>query len=143
MPMPLELECNKQMSATEPAHFGACKLARLALAISEIDSTAFVDFHEWLMADKDKVPEIGRALAKAYRLVDAKKLRELSNSDQINERIQANINLYTTLSTQQAKDSAPFGLPVQIIGDQVIAGDTVTGDDLLAKWEEILGMKPL
>ena len=37
MPMPLELECNKQMDKTEPAHFGACKLARLAIGVSEVD----------------------------------------------------------------------------------------------------------
>jgi uncharacterized membrane protein len=142
MPMPLELECNPQMAATEPAHFGACKLARLALAMSEVDPAAFVDFHEWLMADKDKVPPIDRAIAKAYRLADAKKLRERVNSDEINKRIQDDINLYTSLSAQQAKDSKPFGLPIQIIGDEVISGDTVSGDELLSKWEEILGMKP-
>jgi hypothetical protein len=142
MPMPLELECNPQMAATEPAHFGACKLARLAIAMSEVDPAAFVDFHEWLMADKDKVPPIDRAIAKAYRLADSKKLREHVNSDEVNKRIQDDINLYTSLSMQQAKDSKPFGLPIQIIGDQVISGDTVSGDELLAKWEEILGMKP-
>ncbi|HEY4235633.1 MAG TPA: vitamin K epoxide reductase family protein [Lacipirellulaceae bacterium] len=142
MPMPLELECNKQMPSTDPTHFGACKLARLALAIAEVDPAAFVDFHEWLMADKDKVPEIGRALTKAYRLADEKKIRERFNSDEINQRIQDNITLYTNLSAQPRKDSAPFGLPVQILGDQVIAGDTVAGDELLTKWEEILGMKP-
>jgi hypothetical protein len=142
MPMPLELECNPQMASTEPAHFGACKLARLALAMSEVDPAAFVDFHEWLMADKDKVPPVDRAIAKAYRLADSKKLRERVNSDEINKRIQDDINLYTSLAMQQSKDSKPFGLPIQIIGDEVISGDTVSGDELLAKWEEILGMKP-
>jgi uncharacterized membrane protein len=143
MPMPLELECNKLMSRTEPAHLGACQLARLALALSEVDPSAFADFHEWLMADKDKVPPIDRALSKAYRLVDAKKIRERVNSDEINQRVQSNIGLYTALSNQQAKDSTPFGLPVQILGDDVISGDTVSGDELLTKWEEKLGMKPL
>ena len=128
MPMPLELECNKQMSQTEPAHFGACKLARLAIAMSEVDPAAFVDFHEWLMADKDKVPEIGRAISKAYRLADAKKLRERVDSDEIEQRIQSDINLYSSLAMQQSKDSKPFGLPVQILGDEVISGDTVSVD---------------
>ena len=144
LPMPLELECNKMMTSTEPAHFGACKLARLALAVSEVDPTAFVDFHEWLMADKDNVPEIGKALAKAYRLADAKKIRERMTSPEIEQRIQSDINLYETLAAQKSKESsAVFGLPVQIVGDQVISGDTVSGDDLLAKWQEILGIKPL
>jgi protein-disulfide isomerase len=144
LPMPLELECNKMMNSTEPAHFGACKLARLALAVSEVDPTAFVDFHEWLMADKDNVPEIGKALAKAYRLADAKKIRERATSAEIEQRIQSNISLYESLAAQRAKDSsAAFGLPVQIVGDQVISGDTVSGDELLAKWQEILGIKPL
>jgi uncharacterized membrane protein len=142
MPMPLELECNKNMPSTEPAHFGACKLARLALAMSEVDPAAFVDFHEWLMADKDKVPEVGRAISKAYRLADAKKLRERVDSDEIEQRIQNNINLYSSVAQQQASGGKKFGLPVQILGDEVISGDTVSGDELLSKWEEILGMKP-
>jgi uncharacterized membrane protein/two-component sensor histidine kinase len=143
LPMPLELECNKMMDKTEPAHLGACKLARLAIAVSEVDPGAFVDFHEWLMADKDKVPPIDRAISKAYRLTDAKKIRERVNSDEINQRIQNNIQLYTSLASEQAKNSKPFGLPIQIVGDDVISGDTVSGDELLTKWEEDLGMKPL
>jgi uncharacterized membrane protein len=143
MPMPLELECNKQMDKTEPAHYGACKLARLALAVAEVDPAAFVDFHNWMMADKDKVPPIDRAIAKAYRLVDQKKLREHVNSDEINQRIQKDISLYVALSAQQSKDGKPFGLPVQILGDEVVSGDTVSGEELLTKWEQVLGIKPL
>jgi uncharacterized membrane protein/protein-disulfide isomerase len=143
MPMPLELECNKQMDKTEPAHYGACKLARLALGVSEVDPGAFADFHNWMMADKDKVPPIDRAIAKAYRLVDQKKLSEHVKSDEINQRIQKNISLYTALATQQAKDGKPFGLPIQILGDEVVSGDLVSGEELLTKWETTLGIKPL
>jgi uncharacterized membrane protein len=134
---------DKMMDKTEPAHLGACQLARLALAVSEVEPGAFVDFHEWLMADKDKVPPIDRAISKAYRLTDAKKIRERVNGDEINQRIQNNIQLYTNLASEQAKSSKPFGLPIQIVGDDVISGDTVSGDELLTKWEEDLGMKPL
>ena len=95
------------------------------------------------MADKDKVPPVDRAIAKAYRLVDQKKLSERVNSDEVNQRIQKNISLYESLAAAQSKDGKPFGLPIQILGDEVVSGDQVTGDELLTKWETALGIKPL
>ena len=97
-----------------------------------------------MMADKDKVPPVDRAIAKAYRLVDQKKLSERVNSDEVNQRIQKNISLYASLAAAQAKDGKPFGLPIQILGDEVVSGDH--GDAATSysrNGRSTLGIKPL
>ena len=56
LPMPLELDCNKLVPATDPSHRGACKIARTALAVAEVDPSKFLDFHNFLMAERGESP---------------------------------------------------------------------------------------
>ncbi len=140
--MPLELDCNKMVAATDPMHRGACKIARTALAVAEVEPSKFVDFHNFLMADEEHVPTASQAVFRAFRMVDRKELSKRSGSEEIEARIQKNIRLYQALSAQHRGDK-PFGLPVQIVGDTVLTGGDVTSDELFESWEKAIDIKPL
>ena len=142
MPVPLELECNKQMMQTDPTHRGSCKLARLAVSVAKINLTAFHDFHNWMLADEKKPPSVSDAVQRAWELVNRKRLAEFTDSDATKNRIQQDISLYVSLSNQQKDSLKPFGLPVQIVGDTVLSGKVDNVDDMFAAWEQALGIKP-
>lgn len=143
MPVPLELECNKQMPKTDPMHRGACRLSRLALSVAKADPSAFADFHNFLLANKDDVPSYSEAVVRAFRLVNRTKLRELTKSDEIESRIQNYIKLFAALSARKRTSDKPFGLPVQIVGNKVLTGKFETPEAMFEAWEEELGIQPL
>jgi hypothetical protein len=142
LPMPLELECNKLVPATDPLHRGACKISRTALAVAEIDPGKFVDFHYFLLAEEERSPTAAQAVVRAFRLVDRKELSRLGHSKEIEDRIQKNIRLYSALSAQHRGEKS-FGLPVQIFGDTVLTGGEITSEEMFEAWEKALGIKPL
>jgi uncharacterized membrane protein/thiol-disulfide isomerase/thioredoxin len=143
MPVPLELECNKLVGETDPMHRGACKLAKLALAVSKTDQSKFIDFHNFLLDDVEEPPTVPKAVSRAFRLVGRKKLvgDNSSNAPEFGERLQKYIRLYQNLSTQNAANKA-FGLPVQIVGDTQLSGGDVSEEEMFAAWEKATGMKP-
>jgi len=141
MPVPLELECNKMVTSTDPMHRGACKISRLALAFAKADPAKFVDFHDFLLADPDKPPTATQAVVRAFHLTDRTKLSKLSKDKAVEARLQKYINLFSTLSAQHKEKASTFGLPVQIVGDTVLAGD-MTSEEMFAAWEKALGIKP-
>jgi hypothetical protein len=141
MPMPLELECNKQVPATDPIHRGSCKISKLALAVAATSRDKFNDFHNYLLADPEKAPTPAQAVSRAFRLVGAKNLREHTDRKLLDERIQKYIKLFTTLSAQH-KGENNFGLPVQIVGDTLINGGDVTSEEMFAAWEKAIDIKP-
>jgi protein-disulfide isomerase len=143
MPVPLELECNKQVGKTDPMHRGACKMSKVALSVSKVDPVKFIDFHNFLLANEEKAPTAAQAVVRAFRLVDRKALSKLTGSDEIARRVQKYISLYMTLSAQHQDKDKSFGLPVQIVGDTVLTGGEVTNEEMFEAWEKALGIKPL
>jgi uncharacterized membrane protein/protein-disulfide isomerase len=141
MPVPLELECNKLVPSTDPLHRGACKIAELSLGVAKADPIRFADFHDFLMADPEKSPTSAQAVVRAFRLTDRTKLREVTQDTAIAARIQKYISLFSTLSAQNKAKIDNFGLPVQIVGDTVLAGD-MTSEEMLAAWNKALGIEP-
>jgi thiol-disulfide isomerase/thioredoxin len=142
LPVPLELECNKMVAATDPAHRGACKIARTALAVGEVAPSKFLDFHNFLLANEEKVPSAGQAVVRGYQIVDRKRLKTRGASQEIEDRIQKDIRLYSALAAEHRSDTT-FGLPVQIVGDTVLSGGEVTAEEMFEAWEKALGIKPL
>jgi protein-disulfide isomerase len=143
MPVPLELECNKRVTATDPLHRGACKLARLALAVAKIDPGAFIDYHNFLLSDEEKPPTSSQAVVRAFHLVPREQLSKLTSSPSLNSRIEKYQNLFQTLAAQHTSKETTFGLPVQIVGDTVLTGGTMTSEEMFEAWEKELGIKPL
>ena len=80
LPVPLELSCNKLVQVTDPLHRGACKIARTALAVADVDPSKFRDFHNFLLADEEKAPSAAKAVVRAFHLVDRKELMKRSGT---------------------------------------------------------------
>lgn len=137
MPVPLEHDCNKYMPVSNAGHKGACKLAGLALSVWTIKPSAFARYHDWLLADKDNIPPVNKAIIQAFDLVDGKQLRALSESGEVNARIARDVELYVKLS----KKRKSLGLPVQIVGNKILSGEVST-DKMSRTWEKELGVEP-
>jgi hypothetical protein len=141
MVQPLDKECNKLVTDPAASHTGACAIARLAMGVARVNPSSFASFHEFLMSgDKDKPPAFETVQPKAYVLADRSRLRQLTQSDELNKQLEGYVDLYATLQKQSGKKS--FGLPVQILGDHVMSGSVEKEEDVFKAWEEHLGVKP-
>jgi uncharacterized membrane protein/thiol-disulfide isomerase/thioredoxin len=138
MPVPLEKECNKLVTNPAASHKGACYTARTAIGISQLNPPAFERFHDFLMAGKEKPPEMERLIPKAYSLADRNRLRELARGHALDKQIESYVDLYASLQSQGKKE---FGLPVQILGDHIMTGSVEKVDDVFKAWEENLGVQ--
>lgn len=142
MPVPLELECNKLVGETDSMHRGACKLAKLSLAVAKTNQSKFIDFHNFLLDKEEKAPTSAQAVVRAFRLVGRKELaKNSSKTAEFGDRIQRYIQLYQNLSAQQTSGKT-FGLPVQIVGDTLLNGGEITSEEMFATWEKALDIKP-
>jgi protein-disulfide isomerase len=142
MPIPFEKGCNKLMVNDVGSYPGACVTARLAIGIGEVRPPQFVKFHDWLMSgDEEKPPTLAKALPKAYELAGRDRLRMYIRSEEVNKQIAEYVDLYSRLRTAPGTRS-DFGLPVQIIGDKIMAGSVEKEEDVFKAWEEHLGVKP-
>lgn len=142
MPAPLELECNKVLPATDPMHRGACRLARLALSVAAVKLSAFRDFHNWLMDDVEEVPPISKAVLRAFKAVDRKKLTALTDSDEINNRIQKHLKLFSALVRREPKSDKSLGLPIQVVGNTVLFGRLESAEEMFEQWEIAMDIRP-
>jgi hypothetical protein len=130
------------LNSTDPTHRGSCKISRTALAVAKADPRKFIDFHNFLMEDEEKTPTSSQAVSRAYRVVDRKKLADVTKGKELDDRIQRYIRLFSALSAQHhGKDS--FGLPVQIVGDTVLSGGDMTDEEMFEAWEKAIDIKPL
>jgi thiol-disulfide isomerase/thioredoxin len=140
MVQPLDKECNKLVTDPAMSHPGSCAVAKLAMGIARVNPGAFASFHEFLMSTKDKPPDFQAALPKAYVLADRDRLRKLTQSDELDKQLESYVDLFATLQKRSGKQN--FGLPVQIIGDQVMNGSVEHEEDVFKAWEQNLGIKP-
>jgi uncharacterized membrane protein len=138
MIVPMERSCNPFVTSS---NIGACATARMVLGVARLKPAAFPQFHDWLMADKDDPPARDRIIARAYSLADSRRLRELSDNDELNKQIESYVNLFGTLRKQYGHQKN-FGLPVQILGDHVFTGSVEKPEELYRAWEEYLGVTP-
>lgn len=141
MVQPLDKDCNKLVTDPAASHPGACATARLAMGVARINPTSFANFHNFLMSgDKDHPPRMEASLPKAYVLADRSQLRKLKDSDELAKQLDGYVDLFATLQKQSGKKD--FGLPIQILGDQVMSGSVEKEEDVFKAWEANLGVKP-
>lgn len=129
LPTPGELLCNPYVRKPNPKNRGACRIARLALAVAELSPENFEEFHHYLM-EGEKMPEITAALIEARKLVDSGDLSIALQGEEVDRRVKNNVELMGALY----KANARFGLPSQILGDQVVIGPTKNVDELVEHW---------
>jgi hypothetical protein len=140
--LPMESKCNRLVTDPSASHPGACTTVRMALGVAAIKPRAFQAFHDWLMADKDKPPSQDKIVVKAFGLVDRGRFRDLTRGDELNKKIGQYVDLYAMLQGRNTS-SKTFGLPIQIMGDEVMSGGAEDPDDVFKAWEKNLGIKPL
>ncbi|TWT41624.1 Vitamin K epoxide reductase family protein [Botrimarina hoheduenensis] len=136
MPVPGEVLCNPYVARGAKERRGACKLAKLSLAVSELAPESFEPMHRWLL-EGDRLPKYTAALLEARRFVDADalslKLRD--ESGQLDQRLKRHIELFATLNSIKR-----IGLPTQVIGNNVAGGGIKTTEQLLEFWDREFGL---
>lgn len=142
MPVPLDKDCNKLITDPTISHPGACGTARMVIGLAKLAPGDFAKFHDFLMAGKEKPPEMGKIIPKAYGFVNADRLRELTRGPEVNKQLAGYVDLYGQLSQQSHGGAKTFGLPVQILGDYVVSGEVEKPEDVFKAWEEHLGVTP-
>lgn len=141
LPVPMETKCNPLITDPKASHTGACTTARMSLAVARIKPGAFRSFHDFLMEDEEKVPTQAKSVGKAYSMVDSVKLRKLTNGDDLNKQVAKIVELFGTLMKQNSGNKQ-FGLPIQIMGDEVMSGSVEDAEDVYKAWEKNLNLKP-
>ncbi len=142
MPIPLDKDCNKLITDPAITHPGACGTARMVIALARLEPTKFRKFHEFLMSgDKEKPPGMGKIIPKVYGIVNPDKLRELQRGPEVAKQLDSYVDLYGQLQSKSTGKKT-FGLPVQILGDNVVSGEVEKVEDIYKAWEENLHVQP-
>lgn len=119
LPVPLETSCNPHIKHTHRSHVGACKYARLALAVLEIDRDVFSEFHEWLM-EPEYPPSLQAAQRKAVEMLDEQRLQRAIHGEGVKKRLDAHIRLFRRVGR----------FPAMIIRDEIVIGVPKSAADL-------------
>jgi len=137
--VPMAAECNAELKATPPAHQGACDYARLGLAVWRSDRSALAAFDHWMFAPA-KPPPVAEAKDYAAQLVGRERLERALLDAWIDERLRANVALYTANSRELQRKGRPpdeaMSLPQAIAGGTIVVGALTKSaevSELLAK----------
>ena len=134
LPLPLNADCNSTVDETERRFEHACDLARLALAVRQVDAAAFVEYDRWLFA-----PEMPRdpqeARTKAEQLVDAAALKTAVKDKRIDAAITRHVKAYE----QSGAERIPL---IMSPGFASIVGRPESEDQLFELFETELRLQP-
>lgn len=134
MVMPLDSDCNPEVTTTKEQHTSACELAKLSLAVFVADRTKFEAFHEW-MFDAEGTRGVDESQAKAVELVGEAKLAEAMNDPWIDAEIMKHIGLYNIVS-QMINHRA---IPMIVVRAMVVAGQPSSPEELFEAMESKQG----
>jgi uncharacterized membrane protein len=137
--VPADAECNKEVAAKNSIT-GACATARMAIGVATLEPTKFADFHNWLMSGKDKPPSASQAVTKAYGIVGRERIKDAR--DKLQKQIAQYVDLFIRIRSKTA-DPKKVGLPLMVVGNQILSGSQESDEKLFKIWEENLGIKPL
>lgn len=138
MPVPGEILCNPYVKRGAKERRGACKIAKLSLAVSELAPQSFEPMHRWLL-EGDRLPNYTSALIKAQQYCDRDELsvKVRDENGEIAARVKRHIELYATLASIQK-----VGLPIQVLGSDVYSGGVESVDRLLEIWDKKFDLDP-
>jgi uncharacterized membrane protein/protein-disulfide isomerase len=118
LPAPLDAECNPLIPETQLANMGACRYARLGLAVWHALPSAYREFDDWLF-ESDTLPSPDQARAKAEALVGRAALAKALNSRWVDDQLDLDVQLYGASSTAMHNPR----LPQLIFADAVAQGN--------------------
>ena len=122
-PIALSQMCNHNVIREQPMHAYSCHYTWLALAVWHLDATKFTSFHEYLMADQDRLPPLNEAKDYASELIgiEMESLRKEENHPVVRRMVSENHELME----YHAKK-----LPTFVFGKKKIQGLTATTSEL-------------
>ena len=102
LPAPLNRACNPGLKPKVPDHLGACDLAKLALALWKAKPSAFVEFHEYLLASPlPATPErIAEARRRAAELAGEGALAAALQDPWVGQRLAENFVVFGQITSQ-------------------------------------------
>jgi protein-disulfide isomerase len=140
LPYPQEMECNKEVKVSSHSITGACAIARMAIGVAKFDPAKFAQFHDWLMAGKDRPPSPAQVVQRAFTLAGRERITD--SREQLQKSIAEYIDLFMKIKSQ-TPDPSKVGLPLLVVGDHIMSGSQESDEKLFQAWEEHLGVRPL
>lgn len=125
MVMPLDGDCNPEVSETQERHATACELAKLSLAVYRADGAKFAQFHEWMFGADEPRP-VDEARQQAIDLVGQDALVAAEADPWIDQEIKKHIALYGIVS-QMAQHRA---IPMIVVRAMIVAGQPGSPEEL-------------
>jgi len=132
--VPYEMECNEQLTETEPQHRGACAYAKLSLAVWRAAPELFERFDAWMFGPSRPVP-LEQAKQYAQSIVGAAALERAMADPWIDEQIHKNLGFQAMLGKTTA--------PLIIMAEGAIEGMPPSAEALFKVFEQHLGLKPI
>lgn len=139
MTIPAESDCNKEVAAKNSI-IGACATARMAIGVAKLEPAKFEDFHNWLMSGKDRPPSPAQAVQRAYSVVGRDRMKEMPRDD-LQKQITQYVDLFIKIKSKTA-DPKKVGLPLMVVGNQILSGSQESEEKVFSAWEESLGIQP-
>jgi hypothetical protein len=133
-PVPMEKDCNPDVTLELPTFENSCLYAELAMAVCAADREKFPEFHFWMM-EGGWAPKPEEAEKKAIELVGADALAAAREDARVQSWITDGINIYRYIEGKS--------IPKLLINDNVISISVGTGAKFYKELEEQLGITPL
>ena len=134
LPMPLNSNCNPNWPKTGSRFKNSCDLARLALAVAQVDPPSFAEFDRWLF-DSDAPREVQESRDVAEQLVGPVELQRALSDESVTEKILRNVTAYGASGADR--------IPVVASPDfSTVVGHPSSADELYGILETELGLVP-
>ena len=134
LPMPLNSNCNPNWPKTGSRFKNSCDLARLALAVAQIDPPSFAEFDRWLF-ESDAAREVQESRDVAEQLVGPVELQRALSDESVTEKILRNVTAYGASGADR--------IPVVASPDfSTVVGRPSSADELYGILETELGLVP-
>jgi len=138
-PCPLSPKCNPYVPREETRFEGSCDLARLALAVYELDPGAFAGFDAWLFGAGEaawRPRAVESARERAGSIVGKESLDALLPDPSLSEPLRRAADLFGRTSTR-----GNAGIPRFVFGDQWVVPAADTAEDLAKILSEQFGIR--
>lgn len=134
LPMPLNSNCNPNWPKTGSRFKNSCDLARLALAVAQVDPPSFAEFDRWLF-ESDAPREVQESRDVAEQLVGPVELQRALSDESVTEKILRNVTAYGASGADR--------IPVVASPDfSTVVGRPSSADELYGILETELGLVP-
>jgi hypothetical protein len=106
---PMERACNPHIDRDDPRYLGACRYARLALAVWEADPHRFAEFHRWLLRGP-RVPRYEDARQRADECVGTQAIEQALAGTGVQQQLDEALTIFRLTGAQVPRLLLPTGM---------------------------------